>query len=203
MLASNDDFVIQEQIYQMCPSCPTFSIPIPIPKTNIAKTTQKRKVIEKNPAEGVMMKIVNFFSGIINPESGQKQAISRIGAGITQHQGLSPLTLAAAGVTALGLGVATFMTIGNNVARSFSIHDAHSNTLHQLEKIDYDVTDIFCYPRTYCETMKKKKYLIDQFPMLKRLGLSVAEVLWDRDYISERGSETWCNLRECVFSILR
>ena len=32
--ADQDDFVIQEQTYKMCPTCPTFSVPVPIPKTN-------------------------------------------------------------------------------------------------------------------------------------------------------------------------
>ena len=42
MKASNDDFVIQEQVYQMCPDCPVFSIPIPIPKS-----TNKPKMVWK------------------------------------------------------------------------------------------------------------------------------------------------------------
>ena len=39
--ASNDDFVIKQHSYQMCPTCPTFTIPIPIPKAaNFAKFSQ-------------------------------------------------------------------------------------------------------------------------------------------------------------------
>ena len=39
--ASNDDFVIKQHSYQMCPTCPTFTIPIPIPKApNFAKISQ-------------------------------------------------------------------------------------------------------------------------------------------------------------------
>ena len=30
--ASNEDFVIKQHTYQMCPQCPSFSIPIPVPK---------------------------------------------------------------------------------------------------------------------------------------------------------------------------
>ena len=34
MPASNEDFVIKEHTYQMCPGCPSFSIPIPVPKSS-------------------------------------------------------------------------------------------------------------------------------------------------------------------------
>merc|ERR1719430_62312 len=34
MAASNEDFVIKEHTYQMCPGCPSFSIPIPVPKSS-------------------------------------------------------------------------------------------------------------------------------------------------------------------------
>ena len=34
MEADQDDFLIQEQTYQMCPGCPTFSVPVPIPKAS-------------------------------------------------------------------------------------------------------------------------------------------------------------------------
>lgn len=33
LAASNEDFVIKEHTYQMCPGCPTFDIPIPVPRT--------------------------------------------------------------------------------------------------------------------------------------------------------------------------
>ena len=34
MAASNQDFIIKDHTYKMCPTCPTFSVPVPIPKTN-------------------------------------------------------------------------------------------------------------------------------------------------------------------------
>ena len=35
--ADSGDFVIKEHTYTMCPGCPSFSIPIPIPKSNLKK----------------------------------------------------------------------------------------------------------------------------------------------------------------------
>ncbi len=34
--ADSGDFVIREQTYSMCPGCPTFSIPVPVPKSSLA-----------------------------------------------------------------------------------------------------------------------------------------------------------------------
>ncbi|XP_040572791.1 uncharacterized protein [Lepeophtheirus salmonis] len=33
-LANNDDFVIKDHTYSLCPGCPTFSIPVPVPKAS-------------------------------------------------------------------------------------------------------------------------------------------------------------------------
>ena len=33
--AKQSDFVVKEHIYTMCPGCPTFSIPIPIPVASL------------------------------------------------------------------------------------------------------------------------------------------------------------------------
>ena len=33
--ADSNDFIIKEHTYTMCPGCPTFSIPIPIPKSTL------------------------------------------------------------------------------------------------------------------------------------------------------------------------
>lgn len=38
LAASNEDFVIKEHTYQMCPGCPTFDIPIPVPRTALDNT---------------------------------------------------------------------------------------------------------------------------------------------------------------------
>ncbi len=33
---SSEDFVIREHTYSMCPGCPTFKIPVPIPKETLS-----------------------------------------------------------------------------------------------------------------------------------------------------------------------
>merc|ERR1719305_571992 len=38
--ASNEDFVIKQHTYQMCPNCPTFSIPIPVPKSAASQVSE-------------------------------------------------------------------------------------------------------------------------------------------------------------------
>ena len=40
--ASNEDFVIKQHTYQMCPNCPTFSIPIPVPKSAASQVSEVR-----------------------------------------------------------------------------------------------------------------------------------------------------------------
>ena len=42
MAASNEDFVIKQHTYQMCPNCPTFSIPIPVPKSSASQVSEVR-----------------------------------------------------------------------------------------------------------------------------------------------------------------
>jgi len=42
--ATSGDFVIKEHTYTMCPGCPTFSIPVPIPKTVLGQDTPGSKI---------------------------------------------------------------------------------------------------------------------------------------------------------------
>ena len=218
MAASNDDFVIKEHTYKMCPECPTFSIPIPIPKSAAQDNIQNKDYLESgHPREkNILGKIQGFFTkakttlskflhitefiGDRRLSSNDYQATQK-----SQQGEMSPLVIA--GVAALGLGVATIMSVGGvAVGRAFGDHDqlVH-NSLSQLDKIDYDTSDLICIPRNYCENMKRKKYLIDQFPVAKKIGVGIAEMIWDKDHVSEKGSEskTLCNLRECIFSLLR
>ena len=112
-----------------------------------------------------------------------------------------------AGVAALGVGVVTAaLSLGgvNTAGRRFGQQgDFLDATINQLENIDYNTTDILCYPRNYCEKFKRKKYMIDQYPLVKTIGVSVASLIWDVSSVSERGSANLCNLRECVFSLFR
>ena len=100
-------------------------------------------------------------------------------------------------MTAISLG-------GVTSGRSFGNGDENLEiAINQLDDIDYNTSDILCYPRNYCEKFKRKKYMIDQYPLIKNIGKTVAGLIWDKDLVSERGSGSLCNLRECVFSLLR
>ncbi len=49
--ASQSDFVIKEHTYTMCPGCPTFSIPVPIPVANLRQEQQVKQQSKHNFAE--------------------------------------------------------------------------------------------------------------------------------------------------------
>ena len=216
MKASNDDFVIQEQVYQMCPDCPVFSIPIPIPKSTNKPSVQQ---VDNSRDENLFTKIKGFlsdaqvsFAKFINKDLTDNKVEKRISlvdnsAGTDKSSSglasMSPLMMA--GIAAVTLGVATFMSSGGvSSGRGFAEdEDLVLSNINQVEKIDYNTNDVLCIPRNYCENLKRKKYLIDQFPAVKTIGVNIAEIIWDRDFVSEKGSHTWCNLRECVFSLLR
>ena len=110
-------------------------------------------------------------------------------------------------MTALGVGLLTAaLTLGgvSTAGRKFGeTEDFLDASINQLENIDYNTTDILCYPRNYCEKFKRKKYMIDQYPLVKTIGVSIASLIWDVSSVSERGSVSLCNLRECVFSLFR
>ena len=60
--ASNDDFVIKQHTYQMCPNCPTFSIPIPVPKSAASQSSEVEDAFfETNPLE-LFYKVVNPYT---------------------------------------------------------------------------------------------------------------------------------------------
>ena len=59
--ASNDDFVIKQHTYQMCPNCPTFSIPIPVPKSAASQSSEVEDAYENNPLE-LFYKVVNPYT---------------------------------------------------------------------------------------------------------------------------------------------
>ena len=59
--ASNDDFVIKQHTYQMCPNCPTFSIPIPVPKSAASQSSEVEDAFENNPLE-LFYKVVNPYT---------------------------------------------------------------------------------------------------------------------------------------------
>ena len=222
MVASNEDFLIKEHTYKMCPDCPTFSIPIPVPKASVSSSPDiiqpYSPVYEAQHQPSVIDRIGTFLDsarttltnmlGQSDPPQTEFQSrlaevapAPGVGAG-----GVSPVLLAG-GVAALGVGLVTAaLSLGELTAagRKFGeTEDFLDNTIYTLENIDYNTTDILCYPRNYCEKFKRKKYMIDQYPLVKTIGVSVASLIWDVSSVSERGSASLCNLRECVFSLFR
>ena len=221
MTASNEDFVIQEHTYKMCPECPTFSIPIPKvsaseKKHDTADTSHGQKESEESIFDKVRAMIstarssvTDAVSRILQPQTTRRVTIEKRISTSAPPPPVSPLAIA--GLAVLGLGVARLLSAsgGEVSGRGYGAEDEETelvmatNGLHSLENLDYNTLDPACVPRNYCETMKRKKYLIDHFPLAKRIGLGVAEMVWDRDHVSERGESALCNLRECVFSLLR
>ena len=218
MTASNEDFIIREHTYKMCPECPTFSIPIPIPKSAVIEEKNDDLSQDHHGQESdksilgkvrgfvwnARSSVTNFVSNILHPMKKRVVIEKRISRPTPDP--VSPLAIA--GLAVLGLGVATLVSAGGEASgRGFSSEDQGAelatNSLYSLPNLDYNSLDPLCTPRNYCETLKRKKYLIDQFPVAKRVGVRLAEIVWDRDHVSERGEESLCNLRECVFSLLR
>ena len=219
MTASNEDFVIQEHTYKMCPECPAFSIPIPIPRASVAENKQdtetstlipesEQSIFDKvrGMISSARSSVTEVVSNILHPQRNRKVMIEKRISSSAPAPPVSPLAIA--GLAVLGVGVARLWSAGGVAAgRGFEDTEAElsslTNGLYSLENLDYDSLDPVCAARNYCETVKRKKYLIDHFPLAKRIGMGVAEMVWDRDYVSERGEAPLCNLRECVFSLLR
>ena len=224
MTASSGDFVIREHTYQMCPECPTFSIPIPIPRVSAAEnrheTDTTHELQESENKETILDKVrgmissarssvTDVVSNILRPQKTRRVTIEKRISSPAASPPVSPLAMA--GLAVLGLGVARLLSAGGaDTGRDFGSENMEAdlavttNDLYSLDNLDYNSLDPICVPRNYCETVKRKKYLIDQFPMVKRIGMGVAEMVWDRDHVSQRGEAvSLCNLRECVFSLLR
>ena len=115
--ADQDDFVIQEQTYKMCPTCPTFSVPVPIPKTDdFYQEKSEEKSIFSRIAEMVSPAIETareFFNRI--PESPVDTISSRLDSGLDNFQHSQPgenrlTTPLLTGLAAVGFGLTSFLT---------------------------------------------------------------------------------------------
>lgn len=132
--ATSGDFVIKEHSYTMCPGCPTFSIPVPIPKTVLGTSESKieyQHARNRTFLEKIGDRIVNGFNRIqtkvkevIDPvlETGQsflgiednvntiQEKIDRPGAPTASAAGgknYSPFAIASMAAMAIG-GMALF-----------------------------------------------------------------------------------------------
>ena len=236
--ASNEDFVIKEHTYQMCPGCPSFSIPIPVPKSSFSSDNQVINPYNSDPGyefqhnkeETIMDKIMavvqpaidtakqtvqGFFNSAVDSneitEKGFSDRLSSVE--VAENPDISPLMYA--GMAAMGLGVATLLSSGLqvmsmqavSVGRQFNTIDSFEiDNSDDNDALEYDINDILCIPRNYCETMKRKKYMLDQYPTIKKIASFLVEIVFDKDSVTERGETSvynQCYLRECVFALLK
>ena len=201
--------MIEERTYQMCPTCPSFSIPIPVPKEVI--TPKKRTIMERffdivkpaiNTAKDTVTELFN--NAVDTNDITEKKGFSGEDSNIT------PLMYAGAAV--IGLGVATLLSSGLqlmaippvSVGRHFDGDDGKDDLTSDI--LNYNVNDIRCIPRTYCEQLKRKKHMIDEYPLVKKVASMMSNFVFDKDTVLERGeSSVWnqCYVRECVFTLLQ
>jgi hypothetical protein len=227
--ADEQNFEIQEQTYQMCPGCPTFSIPIPIPRQAaepevfdpFANGYDSGLEAEEGLIQGITKKIVKTISPAINKarswlesndltknfvdsEDGALQAFTDRLSSVPGEANLSPLMYAT--VAAVGLGVATMVSTGlsafagRQFPTEYSVIDDRIN-----EALNYNPNDVVCLPRLYCEKLKSNKAVIDQFITTKKVGLWMLDRLYDKDTIhaqEDTSLSSQCHLRECIYSLL-
>merc|ERR1719206_1272099 len=236
--ASNEDFVIKEHTYQMCPGCPSFSIPIPVPRSSSSSDNQVINPYNSDPGyefqhnkeETIMDKIMavvqpaidtakQTVQGFFNPEVDSNELTEKgfsdrlSSVEVAENPDISPLMYA--GMAAMGLGVATLLSSGLqvmsmqavSVGRQFNTIDSfETENSDDNDALEYDINNILCIPRNYCETMKRKKYMLDQYPTIKKIASFLVEFVFDRDSVTERGETSvynQCYLRECVFALLK
>ena len=236
MAASNEDFVIKEHTYQMCPGCPSFSIPIPVPKSSSSSSSEVINPYNSDPGyefqhtkeETIMDKIMTVIQPAINTakqtvqgffnEDTDTNKISHGGfsdrvssVGVSEKQEISPLMYA--GMAAMGLGVATLLSSGLqvmsmqavSVGRQFNTMDTfETENSDDNDALEYDINDSLCIK--YCEQMKRRKSVLDQYPTIKKIGSLLSRVIFDKDSISDREGTSFYNhscLRECLLALVR
>ena len=235
--ASNEDFVIKEHTYQMCPSCPSFSIPIPVPKSS-ASSSEVINPYNSDPGyeyqhqkeETIMERIMAMVQPALDTaketlkrfytaetetneitEKGFADRLSSVS--VPGKPDVSPLMYA--GMAAMGLGVATLLSSGLQIMSMGGVGVGRQfDTMGTLESensvdndvLEYNMSDILCIPRNYCEKLKRKKYMIDQYPKVKMVSSMVAGMVFDKDTVQEKGESSiynQCNLRECIFALIK
>jgi len=216
--ASQDDFVIEQRTYQSCPGCPTFNIPVPVPKSSTLEENQP--FLSKR--NSVMDRIMKFLEpalktarGFLKGNSVENSFANRVS--VEQEKELNvPMY---AGMAVIGLGLAaTLLSSGVAGGRSSSegrrLDDELLESLNYINNelfdydnsdnnvVDYDMRDILCMPRNYCEKLQRKKYLIDQYPNMKTVASWLAKKYFERVDVSEKHQFSQCNIRDCVMTLL-
>lgn len=214
--ADKDDFVIQEQTYQMCPGCPTFSVPVPIPKaTDFYQDRPAEKSLFSRLADMVNPAIQtarDFFNR--RPEVGEVDSISSRVDSFSQS-GLRPqsklTTPLLTSLAAVGFGLTSFFSsrLSGATGRQFEDDAEHLlNSIDQefdsLSKSGLSVDDVLCLPRQMCDRLKTKKHLLAQYPNMKTVAAWMTEKYFQNvaDSSSEYYSHGQCNIKQCLQELL-
>ena len=130
---------------------------------------------------------------------------------VAESPDISPLMYA--GMAAMGLGVATLLSSGLqvmsmqavSVGRQFNTMDTfETENSDDNDALEYDINDSLCIK--YCEQMKRRKSVLDQYPTIKKIGSLLSRVVFDKVSISEREGTSFYNqscLRECLLTLVR
>jgi len=161
---NSGEFVIKEHTYTMCPGCPTFSIPVPIPKKSLGSAAEASNVNYQHARNSTFLekignRIVNGFQnvqrtvlGVFDPiletggnflglqddKNGIEEKIDKPEAGSSKTQKYMPLAIASMAAMAIG-GMALFASAvpaTKYLSQEFSSRamKEQSSTLEQLQK---------------------------------------------------------------------
>ncbi|CAB4068110.1 unnamed protein product [Lepeophtheirus salmonis] len=189
-LANNDDFVIKDHTYSLCPGCPTFSIPVPVPKAsyqpsylnpdNQIEGSESLLSPNKEPVYQIIATVQDFQNTILQATSkgqelfqfGNKEPndiADKISKAVNNVE--PQYKFAAAGMAAVAaIGSIAYYTItsheadGSSEGRSLKDPNQLNSILEILQKVHdkYD-TPPKCIDEEKCYILKEH---IDQSPEL-------------------------------------
>jgi len=233
--ASSDDFIIKQHTYQMCPTCPTFSIPIPVPKSSASSGGEVTNPYSSDPgyqyqhgeSASLASRLMSWASPLLDTARSRLASLmgptsNSLEPAATFSDRLSPSSAASspassplllAGLAAAGLGFATLfssglqlLSLGGSVGRAFGEAEGDSENSIGGALAEYNMQDLLCMPRMYCEKLKRRKHVIDQYPNTKKVAAWLVGRIFQRDTVYSNPEEepiyNKCNLRECLMALL-
>jgi len=213
--ASNEDFIIQQKTYQSCPDCPSFSIPVPVPKNSISSIPTQEKSLMARLVD-LMQPALNTAKGFFS-QAGSAVASTEFANRVSSVEEGGDKMPVYAGLAMLGLGVAAVLGSSSLGGRSVGGRRLDGDIYQSLNILGndildydfgdgdlgkYDMEDLLCLPRNYCERLQSKKYLLDQYPNIKKVASWMANKYFEGVDISEKQEYSKCNIRECIMSLL-
>jgi len=149
-----------------------------------------------------------FFSNTGSSEfSNRVSAVEEGGDRMPVYAGLAMLGLGLAtvlGSTSMGGRALSGRRLDGDIYQSLNIlgNDLLDYEFGDEDLSKYDMEDILCLPRNYCERLQSKKYLLDQYPNIKTVASWMAIKYFEGVDISEKQEYSKCNIRDCVMSLL-